>query len=474
MNLLKKLICNSATPFIWLFFSICVFYFYDGNSVTDHNIFLIYTYISYILCLYNWISKGNRFFSLFVLFVLFSLFYNTSQSLVFALTRKYQLLYVYNNYNISDVCYMLKYQFMCISGFYLGSDLYLRKKNHNVSQSKIISYYRHKKSVHIKNEKILFKLFLLCAFFVFGFTVYQLLLRQSMSYSELYENRETISPYFSLGTLLIGLYFIYQKKHVKLVYFFYFWFIIAYTLAGTRSMSIVYVAALWLTVPMVYPQYFQKKYYPIILLLAILAIASINIISQMRTSVISDGSYTASGEMGILFSSLKEMGTSQVPTMITIEHIQQQGYSQTILYFLMLSIFPSAILTQILPVSWQLRIGAWTTDVSNTTFTQWGSSWLAEGYINYGEFAWIFTLVYGYLIVWAENNSIKRIMKGKYLLAICMLTCLCKQIFFARGEMYLLIDYFKPCIYIGIIWIILNINRLYNNESCNFSRRLRY
>lgn len=456
MKLLKKIICNSKTPIIWLIFSILIFCLYDGNSVKDHNILLIFIYISYSLCIYSWIARGNRFFSLYILFVLFSLFYNTSQSMLFAMTEDDQILYVYNKYNISDVCYMLKYQFLCISGFYLGSNLYLKRNSHNVSQNKIATYYRHKQQKQLKYEKLLLRIFLLCALLVSGFTIYQLILRQTISYSELYETRETISPYFSLGTMLIGLYFIYQKRYVKLVYSFYIWFIIAYTLAGTRSMCIVYVAALWLTFPMVYPKYFQKKYYPIILSLAIVAIASINILSQMRTVGISEGNDIDTGEMGVLFASFREMGISQVPTMITIEYFQQQGYSQTILYFLLLSIFPSSILTQILPESWQLRIGAWTTDISNTTFTQWGSSWLAEGYINYGEFAWLFTLIYGYLIAWGENGSLKRIMNGKYLLAVCILACLCKQIFYARAEMCLLIDYCKPCIYIGIIWLITN------------------
>lgn len=451
-----------------------IFYFDKSYDFEAHNRFLFLIYTSYFLCLYNWIAKGNRFFSLFVLFTLFSLFYNSSQSLIYAFTEDETLLYIYNHYNVSDVCYMLKYQLLCVSGFYLGSSLYIDKKNHNVSQSRINLYYKRKHSLHLNNGKLLYRLFMICVIFVLGFSIYQLILRQSLSYSELYESRETISPYFSLGTMLIGLYFIYQKQHVKLVFLFYIWCIIAYTLAGTRSMCIVYIAALWLTAPMVFPKYFQKKYYPIILAFAIAAVASISIISSMRMSDFSSGASIDTGEMGALFASLREMGISQVPTMITIEHFNEQSYSQTILYFILLTICPSFLLNTIVPDSWQLRVGRWATDISNTTFTEWGSSWLAEGYINYGEFAWIFTIIYGYIIVWAENGSLIRIMKGKYLMSICILACLCKQVFFARAEIALLTDYLKPCIYIGIIWLIINLNkRKTTYENSNIGRRFR-
>lgn len=472
--MLKTLICRSLTPFIWLIFALAIFYFDDNNSFTTHNWYLACIYLSYFLCLYNWIARGNRFFSLFVLFVMFSLFYNVSQSLIYAFTEEDTVLYVYSHYSLSEVCYMLKFQFLCIAGFYLGTSLYLDRKCHNVSRQQIDYYYEKKRPSHLKNEKILFKLFLLCAVCVFGFTIYQLRLRQTMTYSELYQNRELISPYFSLGTMLIGLYFIYQKRHVKLVYFFYIWFIVAYTLAGTRSMSMVYVSALWLTTPMVYPKYFQRKYYPIILGVAVSAIASISVVSSMRTSDMTSGPSVDTGEMGVLFASLREMGTSQVPTMITIEHFPEQGYSPTVLYFLIKLIIPADLLEGIVPDSWRLRIGKWTTDISNTTYTQWGSSWLAEGYINYGEFAWIFTLLYGYIIVWAENGALIRIMKGKYLLAICLLTCLCKQIFFARAEIALLTDYLKPCVYIAIIWLIINLyKRNHSHENSDIGRRIR-
>lgn len=473
MKSIRELLCSPLVSFLWLIYAIIVFYTDEGKTFGDHNRLLMSIYLTYFMCLYTWVSKGNRVFSLFVFFVVFSLFYNTGQSFIYALSEDSTLLYVYNNYTIADVCYMLKFQLLCISGFFLGESLCLRKQKNNISHNELVAFYQQKKIYYSSRDNRLFILFQVCAFVVFLFTIYQLLLRQTMSYSDLYENRETVSPYFSFGAILIGLYFIYQKKHTKLILIFYVWCVLAYTMAGTRSMAIAYVGALWLVTPMVYPKYFKKKYYPILLVVALLGVASISIVSQMRTNELGSGASLDTGEMGPIVASIREMGISQVPTMITIEHFSEQGYSQTILYFLCLSICPSFILNEITPESWQLRIGSWATDVSNTTFTQWGSSWIAEAYINYGEFGWIFMLIYGYIIAYAENVALRRITRGKYLIALCALICLCKQLFYARAEICLLTDYFKPCMYIGIIWLLFHKRNIKAYENSNISRGVR-
>lgn len=455
MSFFRKIIGSPLFSFFWLIMSIIVFYTDKGISFADHNRFLILVYLSYIFCLFNWLGNGNRFFSLYVFFVFFALFYNTSQSLIYAFTENPTLLWVYKDYPVSDVCYMLKYQNMCIAAFYSGTCLFLSNRSHNLSHDTLVTYYQNKKNIFDKNEGKLMVIFILCISVVFVYSVYQIVLRQTYSYSELYEEREHISPYFSLGTMLIGLYFLYLKKHTKLVLFFYVWCIIAYTLAGTRSMAVVYVGALWLTVPMIYPQYFKKKYYPLMIVLALLLISSISIISDMRKTSVGSA-YDQDSEMTALVASLNEMGISQMPTMVIIEHFHDEPYAQTILYATLLSVFPGFLLEEIVPSSWLIRVGSWATDESNQLFTQVGSSWLAESYLNFGEYGWLFTLFYGYLIAMAENVSLRRIMKGKYLLALCVLTCLCKQLFFVRAETILLVDYLKPCIYLGLLWLIFH------------------
>lgn len=451
--ILRQLLCSPITSFIWLLFALITFYIDIGTSLADHNRYLLYVYISYFLCLYCWIGRGNRVLSLFVLFVLFSLFYNTSQSFVYAITKDFSFLHIYNSYTLADVCYMLKYEFLCISGFCLGISVYLNKKSHNVSHNEVVLYYKKKRKEN-NNMNRFFIIFVICSIAVFAYTIYQLILRQTISYGELYESRETISPYFSLGTMLIGLYYILIKCHVKLVLLLYVWFIFAYTLAGTRSMTIVYIGALFLIIPILYPQYFQRKYYPLIFALILLGFFSISVFSQLRNSSIGSTMALETNNMPIYLASLKEMGISQLSTLITIDNFDKAPYSQTIFYFVLLSFIPSFILESVLPESWGLRLGSWVTNISNTTYVQWGSSWIAESYLNFGQFGWLFTFLYGYLIVYAENSSLRRILRGDYLLSICVLTCLCKQLFFARAEIHLLVDYFKPCIYILAIYYL--------------------
>jgi len=439
--------------------SLSIFYNYADYTEYSHNLIVLLAVLTYYFTLSNWLLTGNRAFSIFTTFVLFSLFFNLGQSILKAFTNFPIFGYVYSQYSPSDIFYMLKYQLICAAGLYLGSNLYLSKKKNRVSLYEISSYYKTNNNFDIfKPREIILEILFYVSFattFIYG--VYLINLRQNLSYAELYETKESISGIFYFGATVFGLYFIFQKRHIKLVLVGWIWFFLSFYIVGTRSLGIVYMGALITVIPILYPHLFRKKFIPIWLVGLMLGLISFSVISQTR-----QGNSINLGEENdiivLLFTSIHEMGFSQTPTLTTISYIKQGGeYRQTILYNILLGIFPSVLLNELVPDEWSnVSLGGWATEqeMGPDATSGLGYSWIAEAYMNYGSWGWIFTLIYGYFIAYAENFSLKRIMQGRYLLAICLIAILCKQIFFARAQLNLVIPFYKGTMYLLIFRFI--------------------
>jgi hypothetical protein len=440
--------------------TLSVFYIYEHYTKFSHDLVTLMAVLTYYFTLANWVLTGNRAFSIFSAFVLASLFFNLGQSILFSFTNFPIVGGVYNLYSPSEVFYMVKYQLICAAGLYLGSSLYLRKKKNRVSLYEISSHYKANNNFGIfKPKDIVPEILLYVSFAVtFSYSVYQIVLSQSLSYSELYETRETISDFFYFGATIFGLYFIFQKRHIKLVLGGWIWFLLAFYLTGTRSLGLVFMGALIFVLPILYPLLFQKKFIPIWIVGLMLSLISFNIISQSRqgNSVYSLGEET--DFIVLIYKSIQEMGYSQTPTLTTISYIRQGGeHKQTILYNILLGIFPSVWLNELVPDEWShVSLGGWATEqeIGPDSTYGLGYSWIAEAYMNYGAWGWIFTLIYGYFIASAENYSLKRIMQGRYLIAICLIAILCRQIFFARAQLNLVVPFYKATMYILIFWFI--------------------
>lgn len=442
-------------PVIWMIISLVLFYILQEPSSINHDLFTSLASVSYILTIYNWLSKGNRPFSLFCLFVVYALFSNLGQSILYMFTRQDFILNIYSKYDLQDICPMLRYQFVCASGLYLGSAIYLRKSYRNVTAESISVHYRYLELQETSISQKFFDILLyVCLAVVFYFTIYQLVLRQTMSYKELYNERELVSAYFAFGTIVLGLNAILKKRHVRLVLFSWLFYFLAYNVAGTRSMGIIYAGALLFSMPILFPYYFQKRFYFVWGIVALLGISAISIISNLRTQSIGSLSNETDLWLSVL-QSINEMGISETPTLITMDAVDNgTPYMQSILFNILLGFFPSSLLEGLVPETWTTQLGQWATVISNTTTVEWGYSWIAESYINYGELGWIFTAVYGYFIAFAENYSLRKIKNGDYLLALCLIAILCKQIFFARAQINLVMSFYKPCIYILYLWLL--------------------
>lgn len=444
--------------FLWLVIALFFYYGSDGSSMSYHNSMTWLALVSYIFSLACWLIRGNRMFSLFTLFVVYAIFSNLGQSLLYSFGLEIPLSKLYLNYSTQSLCTMLKYQYLCAAGFYFGVCMYLRFSYRNVTQYSVSDYYLNinPSKSHTTLDSFLLVLLYVCLIAVFYFTIYQLIMRQSMSYDELYESRDLLHGPFVFGSIVLGLYFIFTKRHVSIVLLFWTWYILAYFMAGTRSMAIIYVGVLFLTLPIVKPNWFGRKTSYLWILVGVMGIAGLSVISELRTGTLGEMSSSSEMEMGMaLFNSVAEMGASEYPTMITIDEIKMGfPHSQTILYHLLLGFFPASVLNLVVPSNWTIQLGTWATEAVASDYNELGYSWIAESYMNYGSFGWLFIAIYGWFIVMAENYSLRRIKNGQYLLALCLIALLCRQIFFARGQISLCLPFYRNSIYLLIISLI--------------------
>jgi hypothetical protein len=462
---MRNILIRNFFPHLWMIFALSLFYTNLPDTENIHNLVTLLAVLTYIFTLANWIQKGNRLFSIFTIFILFSLFFNLGQSILYSFTDFPLLWSIYDIYSLSDICYMLKYQFICAAGLYLGSSIYIKTREHRVSLEDFSSFYKtnNNSNLHKQSNIILTILLYVSLSVTFYFTIYQLTMRQNMSYSELYVTRNTISEYYSFGAIVLGLYFIFIKKHVKIVLGAWIWFFIAFNIAGTRSMGVIYMGALTLVLPTLYPHIFKKKYIAIWIIGLVLGLISFSIISDYRQGELGNSKNGNLDFMISLYKAINEMGISETPTLTTINSIKQgDEHTQTILYNIILGIIPADLLNEFVPKEWtNVSLGAWATEQEKgITFTSaLGYSWIAEAYMNYGAWGWIFTMIYGYFIAFAENFSLRRIMQGRYLLAICLIAILCKQIFFARAQLNLVMSFYKPTIYILMFLFVFGIKQ---------------
>lgn len=295
-----------------------------------------------------------------------------------------------------------------------------------------------------------FDIFLYASLFMMYFiTVRQLILRQTMTYSEMYNN-DTLDLWMNwrFFSLALGTISILRHRHVKFVLYSWLFFCVAYLAAGTRSMGIAYVGLILMFVPLVYPNLSSKKYSIIWMAGAFLGMAVLNIISSTRNG----GTVEADSILMSALMSIEEMGASVRPLIESMNSAVSLGYPQTILYAFLEFVMPAGIVDCIVPHNWTINLGQWINTLHNEN-NEWGFSFTAEAFVNFGNYGWLFMIFYGYLIAYIENESYKRIKNGNYLFAACFLAILARQLFFARGQIQLSIDFCRPAFYTFLFYL---------------------
>lgn len=126
--------------FLWLIIGAIMFYSKESDTTT-HNLLVIYCLMSYMFCIYNWVSAGNKLLSMYNLFILYALFSNLGQSILTLLPDTDLFLKIYVKYSYPDICDALRFQGLCIAGLGLGTALYIQRPDNNISLISLQNYF---------------------------------------------------------------------------------------------------------------------------------------------------------------------------------------------------------------------------------------------------------------------------------------------------------------------------------------------
>lgn len=432
----------------------CIIVLTTNDTIYSHNELTIYCLCSYLLCIYHWIVSGNKLFSIYVIFIIYALFSNLGQALLLVIPGVDLYLSIYKTYTLSSICEMLRFQALCIAGLNIGACLYLQKHENNVSLEEQQKVFEQNKIPVWNNSAQLFFDFVM--YLTFGVMFYlasrQLFLRQTMSYVEMYRSTPLTGYGMRFFSVMLGLISIYRHRHTKLVLVIWLYLFIAYMVAGTRSLGIVYLACIILVIPVLYPILIKKRFVWLWIIASFFGIGLLNIISDSRQYSLMEDISVDSWWMSF-FLAISEMGGSMRPSIETMSSSVTLGNPQTILYAFLEFFIPAGILDAIVPHSWTTHLGHWINTLHDDD-NEWGFSFIAEAFVNFGWWGWMFMILYGYLIAYLENESYKKIRRCNYFLAACFLAILARQIFYARAQMQLCIDFCRPAFYTYLFYII--------------------
>lgn len=445
---------------IWMFLALCVnSIFTDGTTERTHTVLTLLCLLTYLIGIINWWRVGCRFLSAYELFMLYAMFSTIGQPIAYLLNVPEELLSVYAIHSIVEVNRYLRFLLLCISGMNVGVAIALYKKRNCVSIDDQIKSYTHN-TFKSKYSQILNVLTVISWSYVILNCLKMFIMRQSYAYSEFYEMRAGSNTMLGslLSTTAVILFFwnVIHKKHTKILYACVLISIGLYMLIGVRTYAISMLAILCICTPITHPQFFKKKYIPLWIVVSIFAFAGIGIVATFRTETIGTASLTTGNTLvDSLYGTMTEMGFSARTAILAMEAIDNGfPHHQTIL---------TSIINGFIPLVYNLpfiqnetmNLASWITDYAMSYNNGIGFCFIGEMYVNFGKLGWIFMIFYGWLVVFLENFAYKRIIKGKYLLAFCILFVLCEQIFYARGEMILTVGNIRSCVYISIIWLII-------------------
>lgn len=448
----------------WLLFSLLITVLVSGYSSWEHSLFAVLCVISYAICIYGWYKTGNRVISLFSFFVVYAFFCNCSQQILYVFGVPEIFLTSYYDVSFPAMVNMLRYQYVCISALNMGMMLYVRKKKNCIAIEHQIQVYKEENYHNSPKERILY-LFLLLCFAGTALAAYKTaLVRNSMSYAEYMDSGyESVNVmfYFSYFFAFLSLRSVFKKQNVFLIYCA--WGVIAcvYMMLGLRTQAIPYVSYFIICLPITHPGLFKKKFIPLWVVMGVSFVIILGWISATRSI---EGAKLSSESQGVsldLIRTISDVGSSSQTIGITIKSVDEGlGVHQSIIYFL-LTVVPTKVLK--IPSSiFETMIGNDQACISPGTFMSsyvggygLGFSFIAEAYLNFKWLGWIYVMLYGYIIAALENYSYKSIMKGDYF-PIAFLLILCRQIFYARADLWLCGSYIEYMIFTYILYRIIN------------------
>lgn len=436
---------NIATSLIWfLIATILSILSINSSSMAVHTLLVIANIYSYIRCIRIWGSKGNSYLSLYTFFILYMGASNLGQCVISLIPSSLNELSIYNDFYINEIIASLRFQLLCVSAMGLGTALYIDYFGFYYTTNDLINKYQELSPLQFPSQLFIKVIFLCSIVIVIYDALSYLIMRQTMGYMDVYTERQLagIPFYQQLANwlvILLGFYFAFTKRYTKFIIITFIVLICIFLLCGNRSLTIKYLAFLIILCPIIYPHYFQRKYLVIWSIFAIGFISMMSIISSVRNDIgvaiqVAGGQYSF-GDM--LIDSVAEMGGS-INTLIYTMNAIREGFNHhlTELYFF-ITAFSSSKLCYILGIGGEyLPLGEWVGEYAGIRGYGLGYSCLAEWYMNYGWFGFIFSAFYAYLITMFECISYKKILRGEYLIPIVLLTFLCTNIFYARSSLF--------------------------------------
>lgn len=436
-----------------------------------HCLYVLLVTVSYIFCVYSWIKAGCRAVSLYSFFIAYAYLCNCGQSMLYVIGVPQEFLTAYYGASIDYMTHALRFQSICVAALNLGTCLALKKKKYCVSIESMRGWYNSLHPIRDKNEKVLF--YLLIAFLLgtlyAAFEVARV--RSSMSYNDwMYEGYKTVNTrfYFMYLFMFLSLRSVLRKQRVFFIYVCWLLFIILFMMLGLRTQAIPYVSLFIITLPLTNERLFNKKFIPIWIVGVLAGIIFLGIISSTRTGESVNLSDASSGEGAAVsfYASMADIGVSANTIANTMDLCDKgMPHYQSILYTIT-TVIPRKVLkipiTDIFNVDGALSSpGAYTSGMLRTPGA--GYSFIAEAFLNFGWFGWVYMIFYGFLIARFESLAYQDFIKNQMFFKIVFLLFLSKQIFYARGELCLAEDYIEYMIFMAILY------KLFTPQSKLFS-----
>ncbi len=456
--MLKKKSSFVIFSILWMLLAIAIASNFTEPTDSVHNLFTILNLISYGLCFYYWISSRCRVVSIYTLFVAYCLLSNLGQSVLYLFFVPDELLFLYSFVSFEEIVKMLRFQYLCISGLALGTALYVSKTSRCVSLKEQQEAYANSKPQPSPIDGILNVLLYISLGYFVLVSIRLIVMRQTMTYAEIFDagrglDQNLITSFIKYFYILLPLYFIFKKKHTSFILMVLLFAIAAFMYSGARGLAIPSFCILLITAPLVKPRLFQKKYVIVWILASFVFFASLSFLSFARSVSVGSGLDENKTMLGYTMSTVSEMGGSAIPAALTIEAVDNGSLHryQTIAFTVIRAAIPFSSGLSFIKES-DFNLSNWITNYANSLYSGLGFSCIGELYMNYGWFAWIFMIFWGWFIAYAENSAYKRLEKGKYLYALILLIIICTLVPWARDEFQRVQGTIRDSIYIAIIW----------------------
>lgn len=440
--------------FLWLIVTLVLSQSITVANEHTHRIFVIVNLVSYFLCYYNWLTAGCRLASAYIFFVTYCMMSNLGQSILYAAMVPDELLSVYTLVNFDGIVKLLRFEATCIAGLSLGTALYVKKPERCVS----IQELKDAKPTGGGNDNLLSILLYVClGYFVF-FMAEMIVLRQSLTYAEMFDearrNQGLIYGFINLGYLMLSMYFLFQDKHTKLIMFSNLFVALGYLYIGSKGKALPSLCILLLTVPVIRPNWFLGRKKVVWIIGSILAFATLSLFTSMRSQSV--GSITVETNLATNFlGTMSEMGYSMRAASLTIESVDGgTPMYQTILFTFIRALIPFSSNISIIDQA-DFNLSNWITDYAGSFNSGIGFSCVGELYMNYGWFAFLFTVLWGFFISYAENHAYKLISQNKFLFALILLAIVCTLILWARDEFIRVQGVLRSSLYLLIISLFI-------------------